>query len=54
MFWGIGQLTTKPEETDGNTKSADEGGRESPFWLQLAVFVELRFDVFALVPDEGW
>lgn len=42
----------KPEQTDWNGESTDKRRRQSPFWLKLAVVVELWLDVFVLIPTK--
>ena len=43
----------EPEEADGDAEGADEGGGEAFFGLEFAGGVELGFDYFVEVEEEG-
>ena len=43
----------EPEEADGDAEGADEGGWEALFGLDFAGGVELGFDDFVEVEEEG-
>ena len=43
----------EPEEADGDAEGADEGGGEALFGLEFAGGVELGFDDFVEVEEEG-
>lgn len=42
----------EPEEADGDTECANEGGRETEFGFEFSVGVELGFGEFVEVPEE--
>ncbi len=44
---------SEPEEADGDQEGAEHGGLKADFGTQTTVGVELGFDVFVGVPEEG-
>ena len=44
----------KPEQTNDNAWSADEGWRKTELWADLAVGIEFRFDELVEVEKEWW
>ena len=43
----------EPEQADGDQEGADEGRLEADFGAEETLVVELRFDVFVVVEEEG-
>ena len=41
-----------PEQTNRNCESPNTGRNESFLWLQLALLVELRFNIAVKIPEE--
>lgn len=43
---------TEPEQTDGDEEPANACGRQTQFWLTLAILVEFGLEVFVQPPEE--